>query len=513
MNPALPHHRADQVNRHHPLVVDSYLVLPSCVMGLRTASAASTPLQLPSQSAFAFIGADNEADLMATPSNELVSAMFLKIKARRIGNWNNENAFDYEMWEKAESEYLEKVDDLVHEEKKDRDSWYNHQQEIESEIEELLRKVNDLKQSRDECVAKIKQLDATIEQAIAVHGPEKETLSYELELVVKRKADIDARSVQIDEQEGKLQRMQEKHDKDTRRQESEIEALGQKIGESRDRANIGQEDADEIDRIMRNLVSDFEKLVEPKVADLASHQRKSDEQRSKVDQLSAQLVTTKSKLQRLSKDIMIVEAQLPDLEEQKSMAVGGRDFKTAAKMSSKIKNLKGALEQSVVQKVELQQTVAKADSELKDARQTLQDLIRQRKEAERTTGEDILQAIQQCRQNLIIARERLSGNQYRLHSLLSSEITSLENRIKYITTKFDISPDLIGELQRRSSKSSLRSIARSGSKDGEQSTATLDELEGLLQQAVADEDYEQADQLQQQIDELNNDGKEGHALL
>lgn len=42
---------------------------------------------------------------------------------------------------------------------------------------------------------KIKQLDATIERAIAVHGSEKETLNYELELVVKRKADIDARSV------------------------------------------------------------------------------------------------------------------------------------------------------------------------------------------------------------------------------------------------------------------------------------------------------------------------------
>lgn len=42
---------------------------------------------------------------------------------------------------------------------------------------------------------KIKQLDATIEKAIAVHGPEKDTLNYELELVVKRKADIDARSV------------------------------------------------------------------------------------------------------------------------------------------------------------------------------------------------------------------------------------------------------------------------------------------------------------------------------
>jgi protein-arginine kinase activator protein McsA len=58
--------------------------------------------------------------------------------------------------------------------------------------------------------------------------------------------------------------------------------------------------------------------------------------------------------------------------------------------------------------------------------------------------------------------------------------------------KFDISPDLIGELQRRSSKSSLRSMGRSTSKDAEQSTATLDELENLLQQAVADEDYEQA---------------------
>jgi chromosome segregation ATPase len=118
-----------------------------------------------------------------------------------------------------------------------------------------------------------------------------------------------------------------------------------------------------------------------------SHQKQSDEQRSKVDRLSAQLVATKSKMQRLSKDIMIVEAQLPDLEDQKSMAVGGRDFKTAAKMSSKIKNLKGALEQTVLQKEELQQTVTKAEQELREARQTLQDVVHQRKEAERTTGE------------------------------------------------------------------------------------------------------------------------------
>jgi hypothetical protein len=66
-----------------------------------------------------------------------------------------------------------------------------------------------------------------------------------------------------------LQRLQEKHDKDSQRQESEIEALGQKISEDRDRANTGQEDADEIDRIMRTLINDFEKLLEPKLAELA----------------------------------------------------------------------------------------------------------------------------------------------------------------------------------------------------------------------------------------------------
>lgn len=73
----------------------------------------------------------------------------------------------------------------------------------------------------------------------------------------------------MDEHEQQLQRLQEKHDKDIRRQESEIEALEQKISEDRDRANTGQEDADEIDRIMRTLISDFEKLLDPKLADLA----------------------------------------------------------------------------------------------------------------------------------------------------------------------------------------------------------------------------------------------------
>lgn len=197
-------------------------------------------------------------------------------------------------------------------------------------------------------------------------------------------------------------------------------------------------------------------------------------------------------MQRLSKDIMIVESQLPELEEQKTTAVGGRDFKTAAKTSSKIKSLTGALEQSMTQRKTLQDTVTNAEAELKEARQQLSNMIQDRKEAERTIGEDILQSIQQCRQNLIIARERLSENQYRVHSLLSSEITSLENRIKYIAMKFEISPDLIGELQRHSSKSSLRSVGRSFSKDAEQSTATLDELENLLKKAVAVENYEEA---------------------
>ncbi|KAG2179261.1 hypothetical protein INT43_002111 [Umbelopsis isabellina] len=415
----------------------------------------------------------------------------------------SENAFDYEMWEKAEAEYAEKVDDLVHEEKKERESWQDRKQDIENEIEELLQKVNALKKSREECVNTIRHLDDTIDKAIAVHEPEKEALNSELELVVKRKADIDTRAAEIDEQERKIQQLQERHDKDIRRQESELAMLNQSISEARERANVGHEDADEIDRIMRTLISDFEVQLEPKLDELVSRQHDTDEQRARVDSLSARLITTKSKMQRLSKDIMIVESQLPELEEQKTTAVGGRDFKTAAKTSSKIKSLKSALEQSIIQRKTLQDTVTNAEAELKEARQQLSDMIQERKEAERTIGEDILQSIQQCRQNLIIARERLAENQYRVHSLLRSEITSLENRIKYITMKFEISPDLIGELQRHSSKSSLRSVGRSFSKEGEQSTATLDELESLLKKAVAEENYEEADLLQQQIEELD----------
>ncbi|KAJ2956996.1 hypothetical protein NQZ79_g7252 [Umbelopsis isabellina] len=415
----------------------------------------------------------------------------------------SENAFDYEMWEKAEAEYAEKVDDLVHDEKKERESWQDQKQDIENEIEELLQKVNALKKSREECINAIKQLDDTIDKAIAVHEPEKEALNSELELVVKRKADIDTRTAEIDEQERKIQQLQERHDKDIHRQESELATLSQSISEARERANVGQEDADEVDRIMKTLISDFEVQLEPKLDELVSRQHDTDEQRAKVDSLSARLITTKSKMQRLSKDIMIVESQLPELEEQKTTAVGGRDFKTAAKTSSKIKSLKGALEQSMIQQKTLQDTVTNAEADLKEARQQLSNMIQERKEAERTIGEDVLQSIQQCRQNLIIARERLSENQNRVHSLLSSEITSLEKRIKYITMKFEISPDLIGELQRHSSKSSLRSVGRSFSKEAEQSTATLDELESLLKKAVATENYEEADLLQQQIEELD----------
>jgi hypothetical protein len=46
-------------------------------------------------------------------------------------------------------------------------------------------------------VERIKNLDTTILATTAIHRPEKEALNLELEQVVKRKADIDARSVRI----------------------------------------------------------------------------------------------------------------------------------------------------------------------------------------------------------------------------------------------------------------------------------------------------------------------------
>jgi predicted ribosome quality control (RQC) complex YloA/Tae2 family protein len=73
---------------------------------------------------------------------------------------------------------------------------------------------------------------------------------------------------EIAEQERKIQHLQERHDKDIRRQESEIDNLGRSISEARERANVGQEDADEIDRIMRSLISDFEVQLEPKLDEL-----------------------------------------------------------------------------------------------------------------------------------------------------------------------------------------------------------------------------------------------------
>lgn len=66
---------------------------------------------------------------------------------------------------------------------------------LQSEIEELLRKVNALKESRDECMERIKGLDATIDKAIAIHQPEKAGLTTELNQMKKKKYEIDARSV------------------------------------------------------------------------------------------------------------------------------------------------------------------------------------------------------------------------------------------------------------------------------------------------------------------------------
>ena len=101
-----------------------------------------------------------------------------------------------EMWEQSDSEFKNKMDELVHKERSKKNELILKMKTVQTEIDELMARLGELQQERDEHEAEIHQLDIKIHDTTNQYMPEKEALEDDYLVVQQRKDAIEKRSVE-----------------------------------------------------------------------------------------------------------------------------------------------------------------------------------------------------------------------------------------------------------------------------------------------------------------------------
>ncbi|KAG2227691.1 hypothetical protein INT45_004733 [Circinella minor] len=292
----------------------------------------------------------------------------------KLDEEKSEIAFDMEMWEQSNTEFKNKMDELVHKEKSKKNEVTLKMKNVQMEIDELMERLGELQQKRDEYEAEIHQLDITMHETTNQYVPEKEALENDHILVQQRKHTIEKKSIQLDREDEHLYREMEQLTKDEERGKNELDSLQEQITMATKQLEQGQEEHDAILNIFHEYIQSRDDLVINKKQAMiqahnsVTHQIKSSETKRH------QLYTAQCRLEDQESTIQNLKSQLNSLNRQKKLAVETRQLQLAAEARSQIQSIESTLIDSEAIRDDRQKSVDKSLVLLRDEEYQMEKL-------------------------------------------------------------------------------------------------------------------------------------------
>ncbi|CAG8499897.1 3169_t:CDS:10 [Rhizophagus irregularis] len=423
-----------------------------------------------------------------------------------IGKARSDIVFNKEILSNNEAELNEKIEDRCREEKSERETLSKKRENIRGEIEELLLRVERLRAEEDNYSKQINEIDIKIENIINEYNPEKEGLLREKNELDNKERDIENKSRHVEEMENQLHSRLDYYKKQHELSQEELASLEKRIEEMGSISKINREEANEVEKLIDHLRNRAQRDLDCEKEISENHVRM-EECDVEVKKLTSKVMHDKQTYSNVQQDISTIDTQIPALEEQKKLAVAGRDFGLASRLANRIKDLKSTRDERTKFLETKCASLERDQEDLKMARKKLEEYNSKFIEVEKNIGselyEELNESLLQLRSRYDVANQR---NFHTLMSLLQNEIKGLENRIDQIKVRYgllnsNVQSNILNNLQ----------VVAKNEVDSYESTNSfinnstrLKELEAQLQEAVEREDYLLAEQLQTEISSIQS---------
>nr|CAG8440239.1 9751_t:CDS:10 [Entrophospora candida] len=440
-------------------------------------------------------------------------------KERSNIHQNSNIVLDLDLWSKEESELNEKIDEKTRDEKLERDLLVNKQEGIKMKILDLLKQIEQLKIEENDFSQQIGAIDKKIESLSQEFNTDRESLAREKFELDKRGIEIENNLRLVDEQENKLHQRLEHYDKQYDSRRLELELLEKHIAEIKINNKIYNEEFIEIEKLVEMLKDRAQRDFDCE-KEISNVRKKLEEIDGEVKRLTSKVIQDQQTYSTIQQDITAINTQIPSLEEQKKLAVSGRDFKSAGRLSSRIKDLLATKDER--QKyLELKRSSLGIDQEnLRKARENLEHYNLELVEIEEKIGSELREELQeillQLRSKYDLSVEK---NLTILQELLKHEIKGIEYRIENIKLRcggggvllsdkqggVEDKGDLSKENKLMNNHQNQNNLENSLNNKvvNDDDKVRLEELEKRLQEAVGHEDYHLADQIQNEIGKIH----------
>ncbi|RGB32367.1 hypothetical protein C1646_762952 [Rhizophagus diaphanus] len=423
-----------------------------------------------------------------------------------IGKARSDIVFNKEILSNNEAELNEKIEDRCREEKSERETLSKKRENIRGEIEELLLRVERLRAEEDNYSKQINEIDVKIENIINEYNPEKEGLLREKNELDNKERDIENKSRHMEEMENQLHSRLDYYKKQHELSQEELASLEKRIEEMGSISKINREEANEVEKLIDHLRNRAQRDLDCE-KEISENRVRMEECDVEVKKLTSKVMHDKQTYSNVQQDISTIDTQIPALEEQKKLAVAGRDFGLASRLANRIKDLKSTRDERTKFLETKCASLERDQEDLKMARKKLEEYNSKFIEVEKNIGselyEELNESLLQLRSRYDVANQR---NFHTLMSLLQNEIKGLENRIDQIKVRYgllnsNVQSNILNNLQ----------VVSKNEVDSHESTNSfinnstrLKELEAQLQEAVEREDYLLAEQLQTEISSIQS---------
>ncbi|KAI9497437.1 hypothetical protein BDB00DRAFT_804439 [Zychaea mexicana] len=353
----------------------------------------------------------------------------------KIDEEKSEIAFDMEMWEQSNTEFKNKMDELVCKERSKKNALTRKMRTVQNEIDELMARLGELQQERDGYEAEIHQLDIVIHETTGQYGPEKKGLEDDYLAVHRRKQAAEKKSAQLDREDEMLYREMERHSKDNEKEKSELEALEKQIIVATEKLEQGQEEYDAVLTTFHEYVQSRDELVlDNKQAMVRAHQGVTARIVS-IEAKRREAYAAQCRLEEQEGAIHQLKAQLGSLKRQKKLAVGTGQLQLAAEAAAQAKSIEATLVDSEAIRVDRQSTVDECLAQLREGEYQMETLKKECSDIQQKSGTEMITIFQKSKESMIKLKQQTLHPQLQL--LVDLELANLSARILSAKCRLD----------------------------------------------------------------------------
>ncbi|CAG8732515.1 12325_t:CDS:10, partial [Dentiscutata erythropus] len=360
---------------------------------------------------------------------------------KEIDKENSEIVFGLDIWNKGVADLNERIEERVRDEKLERESLLKKRENVQTQIAELLQRLEKLRAEEESYTRQITDIDLQIESITTEFHVERDENTREKNDLDRRRHEIDNKTRHVEEVETNLHQRLENYRKRQETSQEQLESLEQRIGEIKLTAKVYREESAEVEKLIEHLKdrNQRDNDCEKEIFDIRLQMEESD---TEVKRLTSKVMHDQQTYSTIKQDISTIDTQIPALEEQKKLAVAGRDFKSAGRLANRIKDLQSTRDERT-KFLETKRASLERDQEsLKASRKILEENTTKFAEAVKRIGselgEELQESLLQLRSRYDVATQQKLNT---LQSLLQNEIQGMEYRINHVRVRYGIATE------------------------------------------------------------------------